>query len=260
MMRGMRGAIRAVAAALAVLAAIHLHAGTAARAAAPDACTVSGEAYAFEPALPRTVAALIKGDAVSIVAVGGASTLGRAAGSADKTWPARLAQALASRFPKARISVFNVGVLRDTAAMMVARFGRDVLAHKPTLVIWETGTTDAVRSTDIDAFRETVQKGIADLRAAVPEVILMDMQYSQRSELIVNLNRYVTLLRGVADMEDVPLFPRHDIMRGWSESGVFDYGIIGREARRDLAQRVYGCIGQAMADFITRGAGAAAPK
>jgi acyl-CoA thioesterase I len=46
------------------------------------------------------------------------------------------------------------------------RLDRDVLLLKPTLIIWETGATEAVRGTDIEEFRETMQAGIDKLRAS----------------------------------------------------------------------------------------------
>ena len=56
-------------------------------------CAVPASFYDTEPTLPKTAAAIASGQPVSIVAIGGASTLGRAAGSPDLAWPARLAVA-----------------------------------------------------------------------------------------------------------------------------------------------------------------------
>ena len=113
-------------------------------------CTVPAHFYDSEPTLPQTTAALASGQTVFIVALGGASTLGRAAGRADLAWPARLAVALGSRFPTAQVKVDNRAVARQTAQEMAARLDREVIALQPTLVIWETGTTDAVSGTDLD--------------------------------------------------------------------------------------------------------------
>ena len=52
---------------------------------------------------------------------------------------------------------------RQTARDAADRFLREVLPLKPTLVIWETGTMEAVRGTGVDDFRETVQGGIDEL-------------------------------------------------------------------------------------------------
>ena len=56
---------------------------------------------------------------------------------------------------------------------------------------------------------------------------------------------------------DVPLFRRHGIMRHWIESGLLDPRVRDGEKSRQLAAKLYDCIGRAMADFVTRGAPAA---
>jgi len=84
--------------------------------------------------------------------------------------------------------------------------------------------------------------------------VLMDKQFSRLTHAVINIDRYVAVLREVADAYDVPLFPRHDIMRYWAESGILDLRTPDREKRRQLAVRLHECIGREMADFIVRGA------
>ena len=224
-------------------------------------CAVPASFYDTEPTLPKTVAAIASGQTVLIVAIGGASTLGQAAGSPDLAWPARLAVALTSRFPAARVTVHNRAVARQTTQEMAARLDHEVIALKPTLVIWETGTTDAVRGTELDEFRQTIQAGIDRLRASGAEVVFMDMQFSRHTHAVINFDRYESVLREVTDANDVPLFRRHDIMRHWAESGLFDLMTEDHKKLHLVASRLYDCIGRAVADFITRGvhAGAGAP-
>lgn len=222
-------------------------------AAATPSCTVPEEAFVDEPPLPHTVAALTAGRAVTIVAIGGASTLGRAVGDQALAWPARLAAALAHRFPNATVTAINRGMLRQTAADMVARFRRDVLPAHPDLVVWETGTTDGVRGIDLDVFRDTLQAGIDMLNAAHIELVLMDMQFSQRANAVLNLDRYSAVMRDVADANDVAFFHRYDIMRDWAESGAIDFNISNRSQLKPLAQRLYDCIGRAVANLVLHG-------
>jgi lysophospholipase L1-like esterase len=217
-------------------------------------CSVPTSFFEAEPTLPKTAAAIAQRQPVSIVAVGGASTLGRAAGSSDLAWPARLAVALSGRFPAAHVIVDNRAVARQTAEEMAARLDREVIALKPTLVMWETGTTDAVRGTDLDEFRQTIQAGIDRLRASGAEVAVMDMQYSRRTHAVINFDRYESVLREVTDANEVPLFRRHDIMRHWAENGLFDLTTMDRDKLDLIASRLYDCIGRAVADFISRGA------
>lgn len=216
------------------------------------ACAVAPQNFEDMPVLPKTYAALKSGAEVSIFVVGGASSLGRAAGGGEQAWPGALSRALKKRFPSAQVSVANHSVSRDTAAAMLVRIRSNVIPARPTLVIWETGTTDAVRGTESGDFGDALEQGIEALRKAGAEVALMDMQFSHRSELIVNFNRYLIIMRGIAESNEVPLFPRHEIMRQWSEDRTFDYRVRGREARRQLASALYGCIGKAVAEMITR--------
>jgi hypothetical protein len=216
-------------------------------------CTVPPSFYDTEPTLSKTAAAIASGQTVFIVTIGGASTLGHAAGSPDLAWPARLAVALTSRFPAARVTVHNRAVPRQTTQEMAARLDHEVIALKPQLVIWETGTTDAVRGTELDEFRQTIQEGIDRLRESGVEVVFMDMQFSRHAHAVINFDKYESVLREVTDANEVPLFRRHDIMHHWAESGLFDLMTSDHAKLHLLASRLYDCIGRAVADFITRG-------
>jgi hypothetical protein len=222
-------------------------------------CSVPESFYTFEPPLTKTAKALADGREVVIVALGGASTLGRAAGGIGFAWPARLAAALAWRFPSARVKVVNLAVARQTAKEAADRLARDVLSLKPTLVIWETGTMEAVQGSDVDEFRETVQTGIDALRTARVEVVLMNMQFSRATDAMIHFGPYLIAMRQLTDANDVPLFRRHGIMRHWAESGLFDPRVRDGEKSRQLAAKLYDCIGRAIADFVTRGVTAAKP-
>jgi hypothetical protein len=172
----------------------------------------------------------------------------------DLAWPAHLAAALTSRLSAAPVTVGNRATARQIAQEMDARLDREVIPLKPTLEIWETGTTDAVRGTDLDEFRQAVQAGIDRLRALGAEVVLMDAQFSCRIRAVINFDRYESVLREVTDANEVPLFRRHAIMRHWAERGLFDLITVDRDTLPLVAPRLYDCIGRAVADFITRGA------
>jgi hypothetical protein len=153
----------------------------------------------------------------------------------------------------------NLAVARQTAKAAAERLDRDVLPLKPTLVIWETGTMEAVRGTHVDEFRNTVQAGINELRAAGADVVLMNMQFSRDTDAIIDFEPYLTAMGELADANDVPLFRRHGIMRHWAESGLLDLRAKDGDKRRQLAGKLYDCIGRAMADFVTRGIPAEKP-
>jgi len=207
---------------------------------------------AFETALPKTAKALAAGSDVVIVTLGGSSTLGIAAGGSGLSWPSRLGAVLGGRFPSARIKVVNLAMPRQTARDAADRLAREVLPLRPTLVVWETGTVEAVRGTDVDEFRETVQAGIDELRAAGIEVVLMNAQFSRDADAVIHFAPYLGALRELADANEVPVFHRYGLMRHWAESGVLDLRAKDSDKRRGVATRLYDCLGRAMADFITR--------
>jgi len=219
----------------------------------PQDCAVPTHFYDTEPTLPKTTAALVRGQTVSIVVLGGASTLGTAAGDPTLAWPARLMAILSSRFPKARVQVDNRAVARQTAEEVVSHLLHGVMAVQPTLVIWEAGTTDAVNGTDLDEFRQTLQSSIDQLRASGSEVMFMDIQFARQTHAIINFDGYESILREVTDANEVPLFRRYDIMRHWADGGAFDLMTENHDALQRIASHLYDCIGRAVADFVVRG-------
>jgi hypothetical protein len=216
-------------------------------------CPMPERFYEFEPPLTKTAKALATGREVVIAALGGSSTLGLAAGATALAWPARLGSVLTDKFPSAPIKVVNRAAARQTAKQVLERLDRDILPLKPDLVIWETGTMEAVRGSDVDAFRETVRTGIDELRAGGVEVVLMNMQFSRETDAMIHFEPYLLALRQVADATETPLFRRRGIMRYWAENGLLDLRVKEDKKRRELAVKLYDCIGRAMADFVTRG-------
>ena len=82
---------------------------------------------------------------------------------------------------------------------MAARFAKEVLPLEPKLVVWETGTVDAVRGADLDAFRETLETGLVDLRPAT-DVVLMDTQFSRRTNAMIDFAPYERAMRLITDV------------------------------------------------------------
>jgi len=137
---------------LAVLASLFVALGVPASSARAegDECATPAELTEGTVKLPRLAERLRLHQPVTIVAIGGASTIGQAAGSPDLAYPHRLEQNLTRDFPGTPITVVNKGVPRQSAQQMVGRFSTDVIAEDPILVIWEAGITDAVRGIEID--------------------------------------------------------------------------------------------------------------
>jgi hypothetical protein len=214
-------------------------------------CSVPPELIEDDPRLPELAQRLKARQAVTVVAIGGASTAGTAAGMGEENaYPRRLEEALKKRHPGVPISVINKGVARQTAEQMIQRFPADVYANGPALVIWETGTPEAVRATDVEAFAGALQAGIAELRDHHIEIMMMDMQFNRNTTSVINYEPYLDALHRTADLEDVYLFRRYEIMRYWGENGVFDFLDVPQNRRAGLASEVYQCLAERLADAI----------
>lgn len=222
---------------------------TGSRAAMLD-CAVPAELLQVEAKLPQVAKRLAAGQPVTIVAIGGGSTFGAAAGGPELAYPRRLQLALAALYPKVPIAVVNKGVPRQATQEMLGRFTADVFAAKPALVIWETGISDAVRGVEIDDFAAALETGIDQVRARGIDILLVDMQFSHRASALIDFDRYLSALHRVGDLKGVYVFPRYGMMRYWSEEHMFNLDDVAAGERARLAAAVYDCLGRRLADAI----------
>ncbi len=218
--------------------------------AEPPECEVPPEMLQVSVKLPHLAARLFAHEPVNIVAIGGASTTGTAAGSPELAYPHRLQVALAKLFPDAAITVVNKGVPRQSTRQMIGRFATDVIPEDPVLVVWETGISDAVRGIEVEEFAAAVQAGIDEITHRAIDILLVDMQFSRSTATVIDFDRYLTALHRVADLNEVYVFPRYQIMRYWSEQNMFNFDEVAADERARLAARVYDCIGRKLAHAI----------
>src|SRR5262245_6123094 len=217
-------------------------------------CTAPDELARFKVKLPNTARAIRRGAALVIVAIGSSSTQGVGASDQAHTYPAGLAEELRRRWPYLAVTVVNKGVGGETADQMLARFTRDVLPYKPQLVIWQTGTNQALLSEDVQGYEKTVREGIARLKAVHTDVILMDPQYAPRV-LGRPLHRtIVDTLGGVANDLKVGVFRRFAVMRHWVSSGQYKMEDIISRDQLHMNDASYHCIARLLADSLTAAA------
>ena len=224
-----------------------LLAGAAARAEdAPANCEVPAYLLTTDSSLPKVEDAVKGGRRLDILVVGSrSSTIGTSEASA---YPARLQAMLKERLPKVAVNVSVELQIKKTAEEVVGGLVKLMEAKKPTLVIWQTGTYDAMRSIDPDDFRAAVGDGVVALQNAGADVVLMNLQYSPRTETMISAPPYLDNMRVVAQQHDVPLFDRFAIMRHWNDQGDFD--LFSASHGPDLAKRVHDCLGRALAKFV----------
>lgn len=203
-----------------------VHAGLDAETAIPQPKTVRPALHARTLArLPRLAGLVAKGADIRIVAFGSSSTEGIGATSPAATYPAQLQEDLESRLDKAAsdhqfVTVLNRGKGGDDAEAMARRLERDVLADKPDLVIWQTGSNDPMTGVSVERFAELTRAGILAIRATGADVILMDQQWCKRLSGTAGSELYGTALHAVASELDVPVIRRNAMMRAWVAKGL----------------------------------------
>lgn len=212
---------------------------------APPTCEVPAYLLTTESALPK-VAEAIKNRTLDILVVGSrSSTINTSDGSA---YPGRLQTILREKLPGVAVNVAVDLQVKKTAEEVAAGFVKLAETKRPTLVIWQTGTVDAMRAIDPDDFRGAVDDGVVALQKAGTDVVLMNLQYSPRTETMISAPPYLDNMRVVAQSHDVPLFDRFAVMRHWSEQGDFD--LFSAAHGLELAKRVHDCLGRALSKFV----------
>jgi acyl-CoA thioesterase-1 len=213
-------------------------------------CTAPDGVTRFKVALPHTAGAIRRGEALVIVAIGSSSTQGVGASDQAHTYPARLAEELRRRWPRLAVTVVNKGVSGEIAEQMLARFTRDVLPYRPQLVIWQTGTNQALESSDVQGYKKTVREGIARLKASHMDVILMDPQYAPRMLERPRHKAIVDTIGRVANDSKVAVFQRFAMMRHWVTSGKYRMEEIISRDQLHMNDASYHCIARLLADSL----------
>jgi lysophospholipase L1-like esterase len=219
-----------------------------ARAEERQPCEVPGYLLLGGNELKHVAEAVTKDRRLTIAVVGTGSSMLAGPDGPPSAYPARLEAALRKRLPSVAVKVVPVVKRGMTAENLAQGMAKLLVDEKPDLVIWQTGTFDAIRRIEPDDFRTALEEGVETLHRGGADVILMNMQYSPRTETMVALGPYTDTMRAVAQHYDIPLFDRLAIMRHWSDTGEFDLYASGKD--NVLAHRVHDCIGRAMAAMI----------
>ena len=222
----------------------------------PAECRVAENLVEINFPLPQVTRA-IAAKRLNILVVGAGSSLLPGTNGSKNAYPARLQHALAERLPGVEVKVETDVKSKRTAAEMVKALAGPLAAEKPALLVWQTGTADAIQGIDPDHFSQALDKGINIARSAGADVVFINPQYSPRTESMIALGTYAEILRWVALQQEVPLFDRFSIMKLWGDLGTFD--LYSATKKLDIAERVHDCIGRLLADLVIEAAKPNAP-
>jgi hypothetical protein len=222
--------------------------GNTALAAERPRCAVPDYLLLGDAQLNRVYTAVTTQKRLRIAVVGTGSSALAGPDGPPSAYPARLEVALNLRMPSIPAKVITLLRTRQTAEDLAKGMDKLLIDEKPDLVIWQTGTIDAIRRLDPDSFKAALEDGVERIHKGGADVILMNQQYSPRTESMITLGPYADVMRVVAQHYGTPLFDRLAIMRHWSDTGAFDLYAAGRD--NVLAHRVHDCIGRAIATLI----------
>ena len=210
-------------------------------------CDVPAYLLTSESTLPKVQAAAKRDGKLNILVIGSRSAV---IGLSDQSaaFHSRLQSYLTEKLPGIAVNVALELQVKKTAEELAPTLGKLVEDRKPDLVIWQTGTVDAMRQVDGDDFRNALDDGVAAMQKAGTDVILMNLQYSPRTESMISGSAYLDNMRVVAQQHDIQLFDRFAIMRQWNENGDFD--LFNPAPGMELAKRVHDCLGRALSAFV----------
>lgn len=219
----------------------------------PDAgsvpCPAVSSASLLDRDLPRLRARLVADEPIRIVTFGSSSTSGAGASGDRHSYPSHLAVELVRLYSGHTIEVINAGIPGEDIRSQVARLDRE-LAHRPDLVIWQVGTNALLRRVDMSLFLGELQRGIALVRKAGVDMILMDLQYAPR---VVQEQAHfwmLAALENAARRNRVPLFRRFALMRDWADAMGPGYAAMLSEDGLHMNDRSYACLAERLAQAI----------
>ena len=232
-------------------------------AAPPLVCAAPPDLTRLAFPLTRTARRIAAGEPVTIVAVGSSSTAGAGASSPALSYPSQLEAELRLRFPGVPITVLNRGVNGELAGQMVARFDVDVIAAQPDLVLWQVGTNAVLRDETAAQEAPVLRDGIARLKAAGADIVLMDPQYAPKVLAKPDAERMVELIGATTQDERIGDFRRFAIMRHWHESDRVPFEAMLSPDGLHMNDWSYGCVAKllaaSLADAVRAGAMAQMP-
>jgi lysophospholipase L1-like esterase len=227
-----------------------VRAQSAAPAPAAVACSAPADLVRLVHPLARTARKLAAGQPITIVTIGSSSTAGAGASTPAMSYPSRLAVEFKALFPHADVTVINRGVNGETAVDMLARFDSQVLSEKPDIVIWQVGSNSVLREQPIGPVNTLVHEGVAKLKAAGTDVILMNPQYAPKFNSKPDAEKMIDLIDLAAKEMNVDLFQRYAVMRHWRLAENIPFSTFTSPDELHMNDWSYGCVAKLLAGAI----------
>jgi len=228
---------------------------------AGNACGAPAEFITADESMAQLATTIAAGGAVDILAVGSATTVG-SGNAADQqvtppegsSFPWQMVSALHAALPKIQFNLTVRGGRGMTAEQMLPLLEEALKKQRYPLVLWQTGTVEAVRGLRPDGLLEVLHTGAERVRDAGGDLVLIDPQFSRFLRANTDLDPYENVMQQVATMPGVALFHRFDLMRAWANDGRIDLENAPKADRDKALDELNACLGKALARFVLSGA------
>ncbi len=170
--------------------------------------------------------------------------------ASERAFPLQMAKQLRTLVPGLNVDVTVRGGRGMLASEMLELLRKELVAKHYDLVIWQTGTVEAVRNLPPGEFGQTLSEGAQAVLDAGADLVLVDPQYSRFLQTNSNIEPYFQALQQVSAMPGVILFRRFDLMRGWANEGGIDLERTGRSDREMAVVTLHACLGRHLARLV----------
>lgn len=227
------------------------------------ACVLPSELITPSGPLIHTNEALAKRHSLEILALGSGSTVGdsgRGGGAAlsyrtpQASFPYKMVEALSAMHPSTHFQLIVKGARNMPADAMLTILKQELASNHYDLVLWQTGTVEAVHGLRPDSLRNQLEVGAEEIGKVPADLVLIDPQFSRFLRANADLAPYETVLQQMTGNPGVTLFHRLDLTQTWAGNGQIDLERVGREQRDKTIMLLNTCLGQALARYILAGA------
>jgi acyl-CoA thioesterase I len=202
------------------------------------------------PTLPHVAHRIEMQERLHITCFGSSSTEGIGATSKDRSYPSRLSAALTASLPLGiHVTVLNRGNGGEDVDDMMLRL-QAIIDEKPDLVIWQTGSNDALRNVPLERFVADTRSGIQRMLGAGIDVMLMEPQLSDRLAHTGNAFAYRDAVRSLGQEMRLPVVRRYDLMQQWLSSGQLTAAQMMSGDGLHMTDGGYDLLGKSVAEMI----------
>ena len=238
-----------------------------------DRCAAPADLTADVAALPQVAAVLKTGGTLNVLTVGSATVfspteslqpgtvtglaLGLGKGprsgdlmSSDAAFPLQMGRDLERLVPGLHVNVEVKGGRGMLASEMLDILRTEMPSHHYQLVIWQTGTVEAVRNISAADFYQTLSDGLSLVSDDGAALVLVDPQFSRFLRANADLEPYAQALQQISAQPGALLFHRFDLMHFWSSEGQIDLERTPKSQRISTVEALHACLGAKLAQMI----------